>query len=98
MLRRSTALTQRARRSAEEAKSGGSHVERVEGKERRRRKRARGAVPGEDDHHGVDVDGTVCDSLQDELFVCNRKRLVRWNSEYRLNMVDVIIIPPPPTG
>lgn len=36
--------------------------------------------PGEDDHHGVDVNGAVCDSLQDKLFICTRKLLVEWTN------------------
>lgn len=28
-----------------------------------------GCLPGQDDHHGVEVNRTVCDSLQDKLFI-----------------------------
>lgn len=30
-------------------------------------------VPRQDNHHGVEINCTVCNSLQDELFICNRK-------------------------
>ncbi len=34
------------------------------------------SIPREDNHHGVEVNGAVCNSLQDILFICNRKLLV----------------------